>query len=139
MRVPYSEELRSRSLEKAEYFYVKVLVRKSKQFTHEGLDIFSKADIDVKTSLYGGEIDVPGLYDPKLKLKIAPGTSSHQMLKLPGEGLRHGGVRGDYFLEIGINMEECTKEDEKVLQDMCTHETDDCADAVTPQIHERKF
>ena len=74
LRVPYIEGLRKMSLDKAEFFYVKVMVNKSDYFAREGMDIRTKMDIDAYTSLFGGQILVKGLYEHSIKVDIPPGT-----------------------------------------------------------------
>ena len=73
LRVPYIDGLRKMSLDKAEFFYVKVMVNKSDYFAREGMDIRTKMDIDAYTSLFGGQILVKGLYEHSIKVDIPPG------------------------------------------------------------------
>ena len=62
------------SLDKAEFFYVKVMVNKSDYFAREGMDIRTKMDIDAYVSLFGGQILVKGLHKRSIKVDIPPGT-----------------------------------------------------------------
>ena len=64
------------SLDKAEFFYVKVMVNKSDYFAREGMDIRTKMDIDAYTSLFGGQIVVKGLYEHSIKVDIPPGMQN---------------------------------------------------------------
>ena len=73
LRVPYIDGLRKMSLDKAEFFYVKVMVNKSDYFAREGMDIRTKMDIDAYVSLFGGQIVVKGLYEHSIKVDIPPG------------------------------------------------------------------
>ena len=83
-------------------------------------------------------MDVAGLHNPKLELVIPPGTSSHQILKIPGEGIRRGSIYGDHFFEIGINVDVCSEDDEKTLLKFVS-KVDDSECVVHPRIQERKF
>ena len=145
LKVPYIEGLRKMSLDKAEFFYAKIMVNKSDHFTREGMDIRSKTDIDAKTSLYGGTIKVKGLYESLIQVDIPPGTSSHQSITLQGKGLRIGGLKGNHIVDIGISMEEIKDETLTVLGTVVAdlEEEQDCnlteSNVVIPIVDERKF
>ena len=105
-------------IEKKDYVTVKVKVEKSNYFyKKEGLNIFSKFDIGPITAMNGGTVSIPGLWDLDLQLKIPAGTSSHEMLILPGEGIKVSDfLEGDHHVEIGINMNLLTNRDKKFLE-----------------------
>ena len=133
------------SLDKAEFFYAKIMVNKSDHFTREGMDIRSKADIDPEKALFGGTIKVKGLYESFIQVDVPPGTSSHQSIILEGKGLRIGGLKGNHIVDIGISMEEIKDETLTVLATVVTdlEEAQDCnlteSNVVIPIVDERKF
>lgn len=145
LRVPYIEGLRKMSLDKAEFFYVKVMVNKSDYFAREGMDIRTKMDIDAYTSLFGGQILVKGLYEHSIKVDIPPGTSSHQSITLHGEGLKINGMAGNHIVDIGINMEDISNEAVSALRTIVADSPleDDYniteSNVVIPIVQERKF
>ena len=145
LRVPYIPGLRKMSIDKAEFFYVKVMVNKSNYFVREGLDIRSKADIDAHTSLFGGKIEVKGLHEHSITVDIPPGTSSHQEITLPGQGLKIGTLAGNHIIDIGINMEELSHELYSALGAFVANSALDNDDAqsdnsvVIPIVEGRKF
>ena len=142
IKVPFDQELVKWSVDKTDSFYVKVMVQKSDYFQREGFDVHTKADIDVHTALYGGEIEVMSLYEPYLKVKIPPGTSSHQTITLPGNGLRREGLYGNQIVEIGIDTTDISESDKSVLEDLKNMENpskEDSKVTITPILHNRSF
>ena len=138
IKVPFDKELIKWSVDKTGHFYIKVMVQKSDYFTREGFDIQTKADIDVHTALYGGEIEVQGLYDPSVKVKIPAGTSSHQTITLPGNGIRREGLYGNQIIEIGIDTMDVNERDKSLLEELKTKIPLD-SNVITPIVHNRSF
>ena len=98
----------------------------------------TRTDIDVHTALHGGEVEVKGLYEPLVRLKIPPGTSSHQKITLPGQGIRREGLYGDQIVEIGIDTSNIKEPDRTLLEDLATSVTDSGC-AIVPTVISRKF
>ena len=134
-------------IEKKDYVTVKVKVEKSNYFyKKEGLNIFSKFDIGPITAMNGGTVSIPGLWDLDLQLKIPAGTSSHEMLILPGEGIKVSDfLEGDHHVEIGINMNLLTNRDKKFLEKCSISDEDNTSadneedDVIQPVIVHRDF
>ena len=141
LRFRYHDDLIEFSLNNEEYFYVKVMVDKSEKFTRDGLNICSKTFIDAKTALYGGEVEVEGVFQPDIKLTIPPGTSSHEKLTLYGHGCRHGHVPGDHIVEIGISVDSLDDATMEALKQIAAvHELVEEAegdDIVIPRVQEK--
>ena len=117
--VPIDSVLSSVMIDDIKTFYVKVGVRKSTYWQRDGIDIYTKVDVDPETAIFGGSVSIRGLHSPNLKLTIPAETSSHQILSIRGEGIKiHGVVEGDHHVEVGINMLELSKKTEKFLQDI---------------------
>jgi len=74
-------------------------------FVREGNDIVVRLPVTFSEAVLGGEVDVPTI-DGKVVMKIPPGVSSGQRLKLAGRGIRSvkSGTRGDQFAEILIKV-----------------------------------
>ena len=139
IRVPFDEELVRYAVNKAnDTFYIKVMVQKSDYFEREGFNVMSKVDIDVRTATLGGEVEVKGLYQPSIKLKIPPGTSSHQTLTLPGDGIRREGLYGDQIVEIGIDTQNMGSEEATLMEELSVP-IKDVEPVIVPLLHGRKF
>ena len=142
IQVAFDQELVKWSVDKTDRFYIKVMVQKSDYFRREGFDVHTKADIDVHTALYGGEIEVKSLYEPLVKVKIPPGTSSHQTITLPGHGIRREGLYGNQIVEIGIDTLDISERDKTVLEDLknkLNPSGEESTVAITPILHNRSF
>ena len=66
----------------------------------------------------GGKIEVPTL-DEELKLKVRPGTQSHTLVRLRGEGVKHlrGRGKGDLYVRLIVKVpEKLSKEEKKVIE-----------------------
>ena len=143
--MPIPEDLRKIMVEKKDYVTVKVKVEKSDYFyKKEGLNIYSKFDIGPMTAMNGGTVLIPGLWGLDLKLDIPAGTSSHQMLTLPGEGIKISeSLEGDHHVEIGINMDLLTKRDKNFLKRSAAEDTTSTEneedDVIEPVIVKRDF
>lgn len=74
-------------------------------FQREGQDVVVRLPITFSEAVLGAEVDVPTI-DNKVVMKIPPGVSSGQRLKLTGRGIRSPktGNRGDQFVEISIKV-----------------------------------
>lgn len=74
-------------------------------FQRDGGDVILRAPISFSEAVLGAEIDVPTL-DGKAVVRIPPGISSGQRLKLGGKGIKSQktGTRGDQFVEVSIRV-----------------------------------
>ncbi len=79
-------------------------------FTREEDAILLKVPISFSEAVLGGEIEVPTL-DGKATLRLPPGISSGQRLKLAGKGIKSTktGNRGDQFVEVLIKIPKVTE------------------------------
>ena len=140
--VPIRKDFQEIMVENIDSFYVKVMVQKSPYFyKRDGLDIYSRIDIDPNTAIYGGNVPIRGLHYSPLKLNIPVGISSHQNLTITGEGIKIAGLSGDHYVEIGINMANLTAEDEAALRDLENDKEieDDMNNVIHPVVLHRDF
>jgi len=74
-------------------------------FQREGNDIVVRLPVTFSEAVLGAEVDVPTI-ESRVVMKIPPGVSSGQRLKLTGRGIRSpkSGTRGDQFVEISIKV-----------------------------------
>lgn len=84
---------------------VRVHVEKDNKFERVKNNLQTQSDILMTTAALGGEIVVPTLDGPSVKLKIRPGTQSGTKLSIPEKGVpvnRNMNNRGD--LEVILNV-----------------------------------
>ena len=81
--------------------YVFIEVEDDKTFERQGQDLVLSRKISFVQAALGCTLEVPGLDGP-LELKIARGTQSGTVLRLPGKGLPYVGQKrtGDLLVEI---------------------------------------
>jgi molecular chaperone DnaJ len=75
-------------------------------FERRGDDLYSVVPITVTEAAIGAKIEVPTM-DGRSLLRIPPGTNSGQKLRLREKGvpsLRHGGHRGDQYVELQVHV-----------------------------------
>lgn len=65
--------------------YIKFNINNRTQFKRDGNNLYSNVDLDLYTSLLGGEIKVD-TFSGKVKLKITPETQNETKVKLKGKG-----------------------------------------------------
>jgi len=85
--------------------YVTIRVKSHPIFEREGDDVLCDVPISITQASIGEEIEVPSL-EGKVKVKIPPGTQSHQTLRLKGKGItRLGGYgRGDQLIRVLVEI-----------------------------------
>ncbi|MFT4663726.1 MAG: curved DNA-binding protein [Polaribacter sp.] len=86
-------------------------------FFRRGNNILYHASVDIYTALLGGNITVP-TPTGKVKMNIPKGIISNAALKIAGGGIPHFNnpeARGDFFVELHIEMPKDLSEEEIVL------------------------
>jgi DnaJ-class molecular chaperone len=78
--------------------YVKLRVNPHAYFRREGNDIILEVPLSVAEAVLGATVDVPTLDGQRLGVKVPPGTSSGNRLRLRGRGIKGG----DQYIEIKI-------------------------------------
>lgn len=98
--------------------YVFITVEEDKVFRRQGQDLVLTREISFVQAALGHTLEVPGLDGP-LELKIAKGTQSGSVLRLPGKGLPYLTQKrtGDLLVEvIVVTPTGLTEEQEKLLR-----------------------
>jgi curved DNA-binding protein len=102
--------------------YIKFIIDNDTQFKREGNNLYLNVDLDLYTSLLGGEIQV-NTFNGKVKLKIAAETKNESKVKLKGKGFpvyKKEGQFGDliitYHIQTPTNLNEKEIELFKELQ-----------------------
>jgi DnaJ-class molecular chaperone len=99
-------------------FDISINVKTDKRFKRDGYDVFVDEEIDFATAALGGQIKVKTLTG-ELKLKIRPGTQSHTLVRLRGEGIKHlrRNSHGDMYVRWIVKIpEKLTREQKKVVE-----------------------
>jgi len=99
--------------------YVVVHVRKDGIFERQGADLVEKAVVGLPTALLGGEITVPTITGSAM-LRIPPGTQSHTLFRLRGQGmpLLNSDRRGDLLIRVIVKIpDRLTKKQEALMNE----------------------
>jgi molecular chaperone DnaJ len=82
---------------------LRIKVRPHPRFRREGHDIVVELPITLEEAILGAAVEVPTV-DGQARLRIPPGTSSGQRLRLRGKGARRVGeeARGDQYVRVEI-------------------------------------
>lgn len=102
-------------------FDITIEVTPHPQFKRDGYDVFLAQEIPLSLAVLGGEIAIPTLKEDTLKLKIRPGTQSHSLIRLRGEGVPHlqGRGHGDLYVRIVIKVpEKLSREQKKLMEEL---------------------
>lgn len=100
--------------------YVVVHLKPHDIFERHGDDIFLKTYISFPKAVLGGEITVPTLTG-KAKVKIPPGTESHTVFRLKGQGMPnlHTKTRGDQLVKVIIQVpKRLTRKQKELLEEL---------------------
>lgn len=97
--------------------YLKFIIQNDTLFKREGSNLYQNVDLDLYTSILGGEITVD-TFDGKVKLKISPETKNEVKVKLKGKGFpiyKKEGKFGDLIITYHIKIPSDLSEKEIAL------------------------
>ena len=96
--------------------YLRIRFAAHPDFRVRGADLYYGLDLAPWDAVLGTKVVVPTLQD-RVSVKIPPGTSSGQQLRVRGRGLVNGqtGEKGDLFIVINIVVPEQITEEEREL------------------------
>jgi DnaJ-class molecular chaperone len=95
--------------------YVQLKQAPDPTFTVKGDDTEAEVDIAPWEAALGTAVEVPTL-DGKAEIRVPPGVSSGQRLRLRGQGLNiRGGGRGDHYIKLKIVAPKLLTPEEKRL------------------------
>lgn len=86
---------------------VEIRVRPHREFRREGDDILIEVPITIDEAVLGGKVEVPTV-GGRVQLTVPKGTSSGQVLRLKGKGVRNAttGATGDELVTVRIVLPE---------------------------------
>jgi curved DNA-binding protein len=96
--------------------YIKFIIENHTQFKREGNNLYQNVDLDLYTSILGGEVTID-TFSSKVKLTIKPETQNESKVKLKGKGFpvyKKEGQFGD--LVITYHIQNPTNLSEKEIQ-----------------------
>ncbi|MCI0503651.1 molecular chaperone DnaJ [Candidatus Micrarchaeota archaeon] len=100
--------------------YVRIYIQQHKSFERHGDDLALEVPLSFSKAALGGEIEVPTLFG-KAMLHIPPGTQSHTVFRMKGEGmpkLERGG-KGDELVRVVIEVpKKLSKRQKELLEDL---------------------
>lgn len=82
---------------------IEVRVEPHPNFRREGKNIRSDVKVPVATALLGGKVEVPTIHGTVL-VTVPPGTSSDQVLRVRGQGIRGEDGAGDHLARVVITV-----------------------------------
>ena len=97
--------------------YIKFSIQNHTKFKREGNNLYASIDLDLYTSILGGEITID-TFSGKVKLKIAPETLNGTKVKLKGKGFpkyKKENQFGDLIITYQIKMPTKLTDKEKSL------------------------
>jgi curved DNA-binding protein len=97
--------------------FIKFLITNQTEFKRDGNNLYLNVDLDLYTSLLGGEIMVD-MFTGKVKLKIKPETQNGTKVKLKGKGFptyKKEGKFGDLLITYQLKPPTKLSEKEKEL------------------------
>lgn len=101
--------------------YVVVHINESR-FKREDENLFVKENIELPTAIFGGEIEIKGIDEKIIKVKIPSGTKSNTPFRLHGQGMSilDSLRRGDMYviIEVEIPSLKKDKESEKLINEV---------------------
>ena len=102
--------------------HIKFIIENHTQFKREGNNLYLTVDLDLYTSILGGEITID-TFNGKVKLKIKPETKNESKVKLKGKGFpfykkegKFGNLIITYHIKTPTNLSEKEIELFKELQ-----------------------
>jgi molecular chaperone DnaJ len=77
------------------------------KFKRDNYDVFVDQAVPFSVATLGGQVSVTTL-DGQLKLKVRPGTASHTLVRVRGEGVQHLQSRGkgDLYVRLVVTVPE---------------------------------
>jgi len=97
--------------------YIKFSIKNHTQFKREGNNLYASVDLDLYTSILGGELTID-TFKSKVKLKIAPETPNETKVKLKGKGFpvyKKNNQFGDLIITYHIKIPTKLNDKEREL------------------------
>ena len=100
--------------------YLVVRVRSHDKFKRDGADIYSTVKVGFAEAALGHELEIPTIYGEQ-KLKIKPGTQSHEVYTIKEAGMpviNRKNRKGDQYVNVEVVIpNNLSKEEKKLLEE----------------------
>ncbi len=100
--------------------YILLQLKPHDIFERHNNDVYCQVPISFVQAALGAEIEVPTLFDEKIKMKIPAGTQSEKIFKLTGKGFAdlRGHSCGDQYVKVSVTVPtDLTSQQKKLLQE----------------------
>ncbi|MCQ2249048.1 MAG: molecular chaperone DnaJ [Treponema sp.] len=101
-------------------FHIFVNVRADRCFEREGYDLICAVPVSVSQAILGDTVEITGLDDKKISLKVPAGTQHGEIIKVKGEGVPYDGKsrKGDLYVKVIVQIPKgINREQHKVLEE----------------------
>ncbi|MCG2711265.1 MAG: molecular chaperone DnaJ [Candidatus Omnitrophica bacterium] len=97
--------------------YILIRLKPNKVFERHGNDVICKVPISFVQAAMGTEIEVPGLYEEKIKMKIPAGTQNEKVFRISGKGFPdlRGHSKGDQYIRVHVTVPTSLSSEQKKL------------------------
>jgi len=96
-------------------FFVHIVQKPHSTFQRDGLNLNTEIAIPFHLAALGGDIEIPTLVGPKVKLKIPPGTQPMTEFRLQGKGIQCDSVTGDLMVAARVEIPTVLSDKQKRL------------------------
>jgi molecular chaperone DnaJ len=88
-----------------------------KDWDREGLDLITRAPINIAQATLGSKVSVETLDDKKVSIKIPAGTPSGKRFRIRGQGIAKDAKPGDLLVEVQVVVPaKLTAEQERLMK-----------------------
>lgn len=92
-------------------------VKPDPDYARDGLDVIVHAPVNIAQATLGSKVAVHTLDEKKVTITLPAGTPSGKRFRVRGQGIAHGGQKGDLIVEIVVTVpEKLTPEQEKLMK-----------------------
>jgi len=86
--------------------YILIKLKNHNIFERHNNDIYCKVPISFAQAALGTEIEVPTIYNEKIKMKVPAGTQSEKVFRVTGKGFAdlHGHGQGDQYVQVQVSV-----------------------------------
>jgi len=97
--------------------YILIRLEEHKLFERHRNDIVCTVSISFVQAALGTEIEVPTLYNEKIKMKIPAGTQSEKVFRISGKGFAdlRGYSKGDQYVKVHVSVPKSLNAQQKKL------------------------
>jgi len=97
--------------------YILIRLKPHKVFERHGNDVICKVPISFVQAALGTEIEVPSIYEEKIKMKIPAGTQSEKVFRISGKGFPDlsGYSKGDQYIRVHVTVPTSLSSEQKKL------------------------